>query len=310
MQNNDQLRYVRNADINFQQYDECLARSSNARVYARSWYLNVTAGQWDLLVWGDYEYAMPLPVKMRWGVKFVHQPFFTQQLGIFPHPPDRVAREFLLALRKKFPFFQFQSLFPLSGEEMPGTTVVKRRNRILSLEPGYEKLAARYSENTRRNLQKASASQLTLTESLSSEEYLRLKKESLKMRVPAESFAILERLISESKRRGTGKIVGATGQEGRVVAATFLWEEEGRGYYLNAFSTPEGMQKSAAFAIVDHFICAHSGTPFTIDFKGSDNEGTDRFYRGFGAREENYFLTTFTRIPAFLFMIKDMLRPK
>ena len=41
------------------------------------------AGQWDAIVEGDYDAVMPLPFRKKFGVRYIFQPAFIQQGGIF-----------------------------------------------------------------------------------------------------------------------------------------------------------------------------------------------------------------------------------
>jgi hypothetical protein len=65
------------------------------------WHLDRTAVVWDALVWGDYEFVMPLPVRKKWGIQYVYQPLFCQQLGIFPKPSNWL-RNFFMKRCEKF----------------------------------------------------------------------------------------------------------------------------------------------------------------------------------------------------------------
>jgi hypothetical protein len=60
-----------------------IARSFNGIVYAYSWYLDIVSPGWDALVKDDYKSVMPLTWRKKYGIKYLYQPFFTQQLGVF-----------------------------------------------------------------------------------------------------------------------------------------------------------------------------------------------------------------------------------
>ena len=60
--------------------------------------------------------------------------------------------------------------------------------------------------------------------------------------------------------------------------------------YLCPISNEYGKQRSAMFLIVNQIIIDYQDTDTTLDFEGSRIEGIARFYRGFGAKLEPYFL--------------------
>ncbi len=47
----------------------------------------MAAGQWDALVLDDYQAVMPLTWRSKFGIRYLYQPAFTQQTGIFSASP-------------------------------------------------------------------------------------------------------------------------------------------------------------------------------------------------------------------------------
>ncbi len=97
------IRYIKYEDIDKDQWDDCISHSFNGNIYAYSWYLDVVAEQWDALIENDYERVFPLTWKKQFGVKFLYQPFFTQQLGVFSKNILTVknVEEFIKAITKR-----------------------------------------------------------------------------------------------------------------------------------------------------------------------------------------------------------------
>lgn len=70
-------------EIDRKKWDACIRQSLNGLIYAETVYLDHMAVNWDGLVLGDYEAVMPLTWKKKWGIKYLYQPAFFQQGGIF-----------------------------------------------------------------------------------------------------------------------------------------------------------------------------------------------------------------------------------
>ncbi|WP_373942482.1 hypothetical protein OEG92_04340 [Polaribacter sejongensis] len=70
------IQYVKRKDLNILKYDACIENSIQSRIYAFSWYLDIVADNWDVLVLGDYKAVMPLPWKQKYFIKYITQPFF------------------------------------------------------------------------------------------------------------------------------------------------------------------------------------------------------------------------------------------
>ena len=77
------IRYLRHNEIDREKWDACIAASENGLVYAYSWYLDVVHPEWEALVMDDYAAVMPLTGGRKFGVEYLFQPFFVQQLGAF-----------------------------------------------------------------------------------------------------------------------------------------------------------------------------------------------------------------------------------
>jgi hypothetical protein len=107
--------------------------------------------------------------------------------------------------------------------------------------------------------------------------------------------------------KGTGRIFTAIAPDGDITAGAFFLFHKARVYYLNAFSTETGMAYASAFAIVDGFCREFAGSGLILDFEGSEIEGINRFYHGFGAKEDPYYLLNYSRVPSVILHLKKML---
>ncbi|MEA2107399.1 MAG: hypothetical protein U9P82_11900, partial [Bacteroidota bacterium] len=90
------INHLQNAQIDKQKWDLTIENSHNGLVYALSWYLDVVSPGWNALVLGDYEAVMPLPVKQKFGLEYLVQPPFCQQLGVFCSPDNENNDQYLL----------------------------------------------------------------------------------------------------------------------------------------------------------------------------------------------------------------------
>ena len=97
-------KYVQNRDIDRKKWDECIARSCFETIYPYSWYLDLTASNWDGLIDGDYESVFPVTWNLKYGLHYVFQPLLTQQLGLFMKdvPGAQQTSEFLNAIPQRF----------------------------------------------------------------------------------------------------------------------------------------------------------------------------------------------------------------
>ena len=48
------IQYVKRQHLDVSKYDFCIENSTQSRIYAFSWYLDIVADHWDVLVLDDY----------------------------------------------------------------------------------------------------------------------------------------------------------------------------------------------------------------------------------------------------------------
>ena len=92
--------HLKHNQIDIAKWDECIDHSTNRMVYARSWFLDIVCTGWEALVAADYETVMPLTTGNKYGINYLYQPFFTQQLGIFSkkETDQKLEEEFLISI--------------------------------------------------------------------------------------------------------------------------------------------------------------------------------------------------------------------
>src|SRR5215210_5206946 len=85
--------------INRSKWDACITNSSNALIYANSFYLDTMTDNWQGIVVNDYDCVMPVPWRKKIRVKYCYDVPFIQQLGWFQQHPANIPS---LLLKKLF----------------------------------------------------------------------------------------------------------------------------------------------------------------------------------------------------------------
>src|ERR1017187_4211267 len=102
------IKYLKHSEINKAKWDACIAQSFNRNIYANSWYLDVVCPAWEALIDGDYQAVMPLTCNKKYGINYLYQPYFTQQLGVFgiEKLSNENMNELLNAIPSKYRFIE------------------------------------------------------------------------------------------------------------------------------------------------------------------------------------------------------------
>jgi hypothetical protein len=298
MSKSKEFRRMKHAEIDSDKWNKCIYEAPNSRIYAYDWHLDRTAVIWDALVWGDYEYVMPLPFRKKLGIYYLYHPMYTQQLGIFPSPPAKVAESFYNYIYQNFRY----SDTTINAENIPLKLAAcikfnARNNYLLSLSPAYTELAAKFSTNTKRNIAKAKKQKLNLVAGIRLEDYLEFASEFGATQMHKKELVLLKTLIAFGQRKGKGEIYGVYTQNNELCTAVYFCKNKERLIYLSATTSPRGKEIGAMYFLLNEFIKQHACKPIILDFEGSMLNGVARFYKGFGAKTESYFQLKFNRLP-------------
>ncbi|MBN1821717.1 MAG: hypothetical protein JXR31_10645 [Prolixibacteraceae bacterium] len=304
MSNANKIRLLINHDIDYEKWDECVDKSLAGKLYARSWYLDLIAEGWQALVYDDYEFVMPLPVKSKWGITYLSQPTYCQQTGIFPSPYKNIQEQFADELYNKFRRVSYQLNTLNDAAAFNKFQSTEKTNYILHLEKDYESIYKGYLSHTKRNLKSAQKFKVAVNKGMLHSEYLQVKKQIMGNSFSTSDFALLNRIMGFTVSRGNGTIYSAYTNENNLCAAAFFIYDGNRIYYLNSFSNAEGKKNMAMYSIIDRVISDHAGSKQILDFEGSVIKSIAWFFESFNPVKEKYFYIYSNRIPVIRKFIK------
>ncbi len=283
---------MKHDEIDTKKWDHCIDRAVNGMIYAYSWYLDLVNDNWEALVENDYERVMPLTNGRKFGIRYLYQPFFTQQLGIFSRAQlsHDVVAGFLQAIPRKYCFAEI-NLNTHNKIEKPDARFSPWLTHELDLIGDYESIAAGYSKNLKRNLKKAQEGYVNIVENIKPDNVIRIFRENkgrgLK-HLKDHNYDLLRRLIYVMIYKRTARVVGAYNEVNELCAGAFF-VYSGRKVIFYFSATDSTAKEYAAMPyLIDDFIRRHAGSHLTLDFEGSNDENLARFYKSFGAREVHY----------------------
>ena len=305
---NPEIKFVINSDIDRIKWDRCIADSAYGIAYAYSWYLDRICEKWDALIWGEYQYVMPLVNNTKYRISYIYQPFFTQQLGVFSNlsVEPEIVEQFLNAIPQQF---RLTNMNLNVGNANPSEHFSTRSNTTYHLNLGSEisEIRAAYNSNTRRNIQKAIQNKVTISQISDLSLFIKITSENLKEKSPeirSHHYLALKEVINYAVKNELGEIYVAQNAENTTLASVFFVRTNQTSIYLAASSNQEGIEKSAMFLLIDTYIQNHTKNILTLDFEGSNISGIARFYAGFGGLPKTYFSVHQNRLPKLLRILK------
>ncbi len=306
------IKLLKHNEINKIRWDECVKKSFNGNVYALSWYLDVVHHNWDALVENDYERVMPLPSSIKFGISYMFQPFFVQQLGVFSSTQlsQETVDNFIKAIPQKYRLVQYR-LNSYNKVNYEADDIVRHRNVELDLIYDYQYLYNNYNNNTKRNLAKAENAGLSISYDIDPEIIIGLFRNNKGKTVKHWSdkeYDRLLRLIHTAISYGCCFTVGISDLENNVIAGAVFMHSHDRLIFLFSGSDERHKDKHALTMLIDNVIREYSETQYTLDFEGSDNEGLARFYKGFGGKEVFYPEIKYNNLKGILKFIYNIMR--
>jgi hypothetical protein len=286
------IRYLKHNEIDPEKWDRCIQRSVNSMVYATTWYLDLVNGRWEGLVQNDYERVMPLTPGRKFGIDYLFQPPFTQQLGIFSqtHLTDEVVQNFLIAIPSRYRFIEI-NLNTHNKVKKADSCFTQWLTHELDLIGSYEDIRNGYSTNLKRNIKKAQAAKVSIVENVKPDDVVRVFRQNKGKQLANlkdSDYDLLRRMIYVMIYKRMAYVVGAYNETNDLCAgAFFVYSNKKVIFYFSA--TDEMAKASGAMPLlIDHFIRKHANAHITLDFEGSNDPNLARFYKSFGANEVTY----------------------
>lgn len=304
------IRYLPYKEIDKAKWDNRISEAANSLIYARSFYLDAMAGNWDALVSDDYEAVMPLPWKKKWNIKYLYQPAFIQQLGVFSIKPltDSQIQLFIEKAAEHFKFAEitlnYANVIKQTGSIFQ---VTQRNNFTLDLNKPYEELHDNYLPAFTKSLRRIRKFELLYVSSVNYQKTVELYRHLYGNRfrfIDANIYRHFEKICKKLFEENRLVIRHARSTGNKLLASAILLKDENRLYNIISCITTEGKKLEANYFLFDSIIKEFANTAILLDFEGSDIEGVAAFYKKFNPENEPYPFLKFNTLPAFIKIFK------
>lgn len=275
------IRRLKYNEIDFKKYTECLENSEQRNWYANKEVLDELSGNWQLLVYGDYEAVMPVPLKKKLGFNFVLMPLFCQQLGIFSKKDDRkINTEFLNFVKKSSKVF----LYSFNQKNDFGEILEKKKNYIISISD-YVILRRKKYFKGRKSTAKCAQHLFYKEINLNADSinFIENNYKGIPKRSDYEKFL---RYLEFLNKNGFLKLCGAYLEEKLINLAVVISEKEQLS--LLALINDESFKNENGPSFLIDKILENYIHEKTFNFMGSNIRGIEVFFKSFGAELQEY----------------------
>ena len=291
------IRILKRNLIDDTKWNLAIKQSVNSLPYAYSWYLDALCSRWVGVVVGDYEFVMPLPIGRKWGLLYVYQPLFCQQLGAFYKRRSETIIELMLTTAlSKFVFVNLNLNFD-NALKTPVKGTTRKKNLVLNLTGKHSTIQKQYGDNTLRNIKKGQKAGLTFEEGdkqdFDSFTDMYIKHTARKDKTfKTQHVASLKKLMDQFVIQDCGKLYIAKTKEGDICAGVIVVENNNRIIHLIPTADEYARQNGGMHFLIDGVLAHYADSGKIYDFEGSSVESIARFYEGFGAINEPFFMVS------------------
>ena len=283
------IHFVSRNQLDENKYNACVENSKQSRVFAFSWYLDIVAGNWSVLVLNDYEAVMPIPTRKKYGIKYVYPPFWVLELGVFFKSKVNID-QFISTLNNTFWFIEtrLNTLNPVQNKNL-----LVKELQYLEISFGYELLLKGYQKDKRKELRKAEIANLEGRWHQNPKELIDLFRDNVGQRTPnilSGDYEILKALIIKCLSLNIGKLLSVFDSEKKLVASGFFLIYNGRVTLLVSSTDFLNRNNGANTYLIDCALRKFSKDNQTFHFGGSSIVSVANYFKGFGAKTETYSL--------------------
>lgn len=305
------MRYLSHRQIDRLQWDILINHAPNGLIYALSWYLDIVSPNWEAIVKevdGRYVAVMPLPVRTRWGIRYLAQPVFAQQLGVFcvheptAHDWQQIGR----LLRQKFWIitqyaFNTRNVVPFDSGST-GLVAERFTTYHLSLAATYPQLLAGYKANRRWRLNQARRRHIVVEPTTDIDLLVQIFAENTAPKIYGVigedyEYRLLRALYAAAQQRGLATMWQARDEQGEVVAMLLLFAFREQLTYIFNCSTAAGKAKGAISVLLDEVFRKYAGANLVFDFEAPEVSNVAGFYSSFGSAAASFPVVSANQLP-------------
>lgn len=278
-------------------------------VFSQAWWLNTVAGDdWDvcLLENGEGIFAfMPYTISLgTFGFKYLSQPRLTPILGPWFKPTKgkyskilSQQKDWLQALFEQLPKYDYftqnwhysqTNWLPLYWKNFEQTT---RYTYVIENLSDTNLIWNDLEGNIRREIRKAEKAALIVRDNLPIEDFIALNELTFARQGIAmpDSKEFIKMLAEKAEQKKQCKwFIGQDNKGQNHAGVLIVWDEQS-AYYLMGGGDPELRNSGATSLCMWHAINFAGTVTKKFDFEGSMLESVERFFRGFGAVQKQYF---------------------
>jgi hypothetical protein len=290
----ERIKIIPHNALDLKKWDKAILNSPFPLVFAQSFYLNATAPNWKALVLDNYKAVMPLTQASKLNIKYLHQPPFTSQLGIYGDATKKDVEEIETVLTKNYKFIEIEQNAHTKFQK----NVKDKLTYIIDYKKGFK-----FNDNTKRNISKANKLNCKVSEVVDLESVLKLAKIKIvpwlkKEHKVSETHCLLFlKLITNAFNEQALKCFVTVDESGTPQALGYFIYNDFHAVFLKGMSFHKKDNNGSMHLLMDYAIHYFETKVKLFDFGGGAAAGIATFYKGFGGKELKYQVLKINQLP-------------
>jgi predicted GIY-YIG superfamily endonuclease len=300
------IHYVKREDLEVAKYNACIENSIQSRIYAFSWYLDIVADNWDVLVEDDYEAVMPVPFRRKFGVNYVYPPFWLLELGLFSLKDAIDYKAFFKVLFGKFKSIELR-LNTKNNIEASESFLIEKQMQTLAMQEDYETIFNAYRKDRKKDLRKSKKINLTENWNYDPQKLVQLFRANVGKRTPYivdKDYKVLSNLMKICIEKRVGEMLSIYNSESKLVASAFFLKHKNEVTILVSSTDFDNRKNGENTFLIDRAIYKYQKTFGIFNFGGSSMQQIAKYFLSFGAKTSQYQQVKYANLPYLLRLFK------
>ena len=279
------ITYVKRKDLDLEKYNTCIEKSNQSKVFAFSWYLDIVAENWSVLVYKDYNAVMPIPWKKKFFIKYVYPPFWLLELGVFSLDDKFDIQLFFKVLFSKFKFVETR-LNSKNKLNISRKYLKDSQMQVLNLEDDYNSILSNFRKDRKKDLQRAFKNDLTEKWNDNPNYLITLFKNNVGKRtsnIIDKDYDSLQKLISTCIKKRVGEVLSIYDKNNNIVASGFFLKHKKEVTILVSSTDFKNRKNGANTFLIDRAIYKYQKNFKVFNFGGSSINSVAKYFSSFNA---------------------------
>lgn len=255
----------------------------------------------------DYQAVMPLPIRNKYLIKYVYNPLWILQLGVFSIDKNNDDNLFI---KKAFDTYKFiDARLNISNKiDLFQKEKTEKQTHFLLLND-YEKLKQNFRSDRKKDLKRAVKYGLIGKWNADLNPFLKLFFKNITTSITSitkEDFNKLQLILETCILKGKGELLSIYDSNNNLVASGFLLKHNNRITILVSTTNFKNRKNGANTYLINQAIEKYKNTYKIFDFGGSSIKSIANYFLSFGATQETYYQINYNNLPLLYKIIKSL----